>query len=234
MEYARTADVIGTVRGSVADAAAHKKALEGRLKVLAGVEIGEELWDRESTARLREAIAGECDVILGSVHAVRMEGYLYPFSGLKFSEMPRGRVPEFLHRYFADLHEMIDVTDVDVMCHLTVPLRYVVGKYGIHVDLGDYDADIDAILRTAAARDLAFELNTSCTGTAVDSMVSDIGYAARFKAYGGRKFTVGSDAHAAARVGIAFDRAVGLYASIGVKELCYFEKRRPVFYPIGE
>lgn len=230
VEYARVADVRGAVRGSFLDAQAHKEAWAGRLKILAGVEIGEELWDRDAAAWLRED--SRFDVILGSIHAVRMEGYMYPFSRLDFSKMPPELLPEFLHRYFADMLEMVETTDVDVLCHPTVPLRYITGKYGIPVDPAVFDHDVDLVLRAAAAKDLAFELNTSCTGTAFDSLPPDVGYAARFMAYGGRKFSLGSDAHTPERLGIGFERALGLYRSIGVHTLTYFEGRRPCEYEI--
>lgn len=231
IEYARTSDVRERVRASFLDADAHRTAYAGRLRVLRGVEIGEGLWDPESTAQILSD--SPFDVVIGSVHAVRMAGYERPYSCIDFGGMPRELIPVFLHTYFDDMLDMVQHTDMDILAHVTCPLRYIVGKYGIPVDMVPYGGQIDEILKAAAARGLALEVNTSCTGSAYDSLLPYEEILRRFRRFGGTRFTVGSDCHTADRCGLSFPRAVTALRAVGVCEAVYFENRRPVPYALG-
>lgn len=231
VEYYRTSDVADRLRASFLDADAHRLSWAGRLRVTRGVEIGEGIWD---TPAVREILsASDYDQIIGSVHAVRLEGYTKPYSGIDFSLMPEGTRARYLHQYFVDMREMVETADMDVLAHVTCPLRYLTGRFGIPVDMSAYDRQIDGILRVAAERGLALEVNTSCTGTAYDELMPYADIVRRFKAFGGTRFTLGSDCHASARCAAGFDRAVDLMHSLGVTEAVYYENRQPMPYALG-
>ena len=202
-----------------------------RLFIAAGVEIGEALYD---PAFAKKVIAARpWDVVLGSVHAVRVPGWEMPFSLIDFSGCDDAFLRAYLHRYFDDLREMAATEDYDVLCHLTVPLRYICGKYGRRVDLTGYDVQIDGILRVAIERNKTLEVNTSgCTPRAAcylpDEPILD-----RYLAMGGRDLTVGSDAHTAGRLANGLSQAAAMLRGKGVTELIYYKERKPLRYPIG-
>ena len=230
IEYYRTSDVFARVRASFLDADAHRLSWAGRLRVARGVEIGEGIWD---SAAVREILsASPYDQVIGSVHAVRLEGYTKPYSGIDFSLMPEDVRARYLHRYFVDMREMVETADMDVLAHVTCPLRYITGKFGIPVDVTAYDRQIDGILRVAVERGLSLEVNTSCTGTAYDELMPYEDIVRRFKALGGTRFTLGSDCHQSARCAAGFDRAVDLLRRLGVTQAVTYENRQPVPYAL--
>ena len=52
----------------------------------------------------------------------------------------------FLKTYFEDMIRMIENYDFDILTHLTVPLRYINGKYGRGIEISRYDDTIRKIL----------------------------------------------------------------------------------------
>ena len=201
-----------------------------RLVVAAGVEIGEALYD---PAFAKKVIAARpWDVVLGSVHAVRVPGWTQPFSVIDFTGCHDTFIRAYLHRYFDDLREMAETEDYDVLCHLTVPLRYICGKYGKHVDITEYDAKIDGILRVTIERDKTLEINTSGCTAAQPHFMPDEAILDRYLAMGGRNLTVGSDAHTAERLTNGLAQAAAMLREKGVTELTYYLRRQPVAYRI--
>ncbi len=208
------------------------KALYGdRLVLACGVEIGEALYDR---AFAKKVIAARpWDVVLGSVHAVRVEGWEIPFSVIDFTDCSDGFIRMYLHQYFDDLREMASTEDYDVLCHLTVPLRYICGKYNKQVDIAAYDPQIEEILRICIARDKTFEINTSgCTPDA-PHFIPEEAILDKYLAMGGRNLTVGSDAHVAERLTNGLDQAAEMLKRKGISELTYYLDRRPIVYPFS-
>ncbi len=229
-ERAADTRMFSCLMASYNDAAAAKEQYGNRLTVATGVEIGDALYDSDFT---RKVIAARpWDVILGSVHAVRIQGWDVPFSVIDFSGCSDEFIRAYLHQYFDDLREMAETEDYDVLCHLTVPLRYIGGKYGKKVNIGEYDNKIDEILRIAVARDKTLEINTSgCTPDEAhffpDETILD-----RYLAMGGRNLTIGSDAHVPERLTNGLEQAADLLRSKGITELTYYLNRQPVHYTI--
>ena len=203
-----------------------KKIYGDRLVIAAGVEIGEALYDPGFARRVIDT--RPWDVVLGSVHAVRVKGWDIPFSVIDFTDCTDDFIRAYLHRYFDDLREMAETEDYDVLCHLTVPLRYICGKYGKQVDMGEYEDQIDGILRVAIARDKTFEINTSGCRADEPHFIPDERILDRYLAFGGRNITVGSDAHTAKRLTNGLDQAARMLRAKHVTELTYYIERKPV------
>ena len=201
-----------------------------RLILTAGVEVGEALYD---PAFAKKTIAARpWDVVLGSVHAVRVPGWEQPFSLIDFTDCGDAFIRSYLHQYFDDLYEMAATEDYDVLCHLTVPLRYICGKYGKKVDLTEYGAKIDRILRTTVERDKTLEINTSGCTEKETYFLPDETILDRYLAMGGRNLTIGSDAHTADRLTNGLTQAAGMLREKGAEELVYYVNRIPASYPI--
>ena len=230
-EFSADPGVFAGVLASYDDTLRHRRLYGDRLFLAAGVEIGEALYD---PAFAQKVIAARpWDVVLGSVHAVRVPGWEMPFSQIDFSGFDDAFLRAYLQRYFDDLREMAATEDYDVLCHLTVPLRYICGKYGRKAAVGAFDGVIDAILCTVIDRDKTLEVNTSgCTPHSAvylpDEPILD-----RYLAMGGRRLTVGSDAHTPGRLANGLSRAAAMLREKGVTELTYYRERKPLRYPIG-
>lgn len=194
--------------------------------VLAGVEIGEGIWHKKDAEGV---IAGsDFDIVLGSVHAVRYRNYTQPYSGIDFSFLSQNEISEYISAYFDDMLEMIKTTDFDVLSHMTCPLRYISGKYGIAVDLKNFADKTDIILNEIISRGVALEINTSCLDTDYNFLMPDIPIIERYKELGGYLLTLGSDAHIAKRIAHGFDYALSELSRLGFKNIYYYKNRKPI------
>lgn len=173
-------------------------------------------------------IAGsDFDIVLGSVHAVRYRNYTQPYSGIDFSFLSQNEISEYISAYFDDMLEMIKTTDFDVLSHMTCPLRYISGKYGIAVDLKNFADKTDIILKEIIDRSIALEINTSCLDTDYNFLMPDIPIIKRYKELGGYLLTLGSDAHIAKRIAHGFDYALSELSRLGFKNIYYYKTENP-------
>ena len=124
--------------------------------------------------------------------------------------------------------EMIKTTDFDVLSHLTCPLRYISGKYGIAVDLKKFADKTDIILKEIINRGVALEINTSCLDTNYNALMPDIPIIERYKELGGYLLTLGSDAHIAERIAHGFDYALCELSRLEFKNIYYYKNRKPI------
>lgn len=226
IEFCKETDVKTPIKHSVA--LAHE--FDGF--ILAGVEIGEIIWQKEEAEKVISEIP--FDIVLGSVHAVRYKEFTMPYAKIDFSSFSPKETEEYIGAYFDDLLEMINTTDFDVLSHLTCPLRYICGKYGIKVDLSKYNDKIKLILKRIIDRKIALEINTSCLDTNNNSLMPTLDIIAIYKELGGYLLTLGSDAHTAKRVGYGFDYTLGKLADLGFKEIFYYKNRTPIGQKIKE
>ena len=228
IEFAEREDVLAPILDSVNDAKRAAEKYAGRLTVLHGVEMGEAVWYPE-TAKKACAMT-DYDEIVGSVHAVRFEGLSGPFIDVDFASLPDETIRAFLDAYFRDVYETAVTFDYDVQAHLTVPLRYIVGRAHRTVDLRDYDEIIDAIIETVIRKDRALEINTGYAD--IFDYAPPFSLVKRYYERGGRLVTLASDAHVAKNVGKLFGEAASALKEIGFAEACYFKGRKPVLYAI--
>ena len=207
------------------------KAIYGnRLQLACGVEIGEALYDR---AFAKKVIATRpWDVVLGSVHAVRVKDWDAPFSILDFTDCSDSFIREYLRQYFEDLYEMAATEDYDVLCHLTVPLRYICGRYGKQVDITAYYPQIEEILRLTVKLDKTLEINTAGSTEGNPRFNPDEAILDKYLSLGGRNLTIGSDAHVAERLTNGLADAAAMLRSKGITELTYYLERRPKRYSL--
>ena len=206
------------------------KAHSGKLAVYTGVEYSEAIWDMETYGKMISAAA--YDAVLGSIHAVKYKDYTVPYSHIDFSAMTTEDVRGYLHAYFREMKEMMCRCDMDVLTHLTCPLRYIVGKYGVAVDMSEYDGEIEEILRLAIEKHLALEINTSGIGSFYGEYMPYESILRTYRAMGGYLITLASDAHTADRVGNGFAEAARMLKGIGFANAYYYKQRMPIPYAL--
>lgn len=194
--------------------------------ILAGVEIGESIWNRKEANNI--IADNDLDIVLGSVHAARYKNYTMPYSLIDFSVFSQDEIAEYLNVYFENMVEMVEKTDFDVLSHLTCPLRYIVGKYGKKVNLNIYKEKIDEILKLIINKGIALELNTSCLDTKYNDLMPNLTVIKRYRELGGYLVTLGSDAHTSSRIGYGFDFALREISKLGFKNIYFYKKRIPI------
>jgi len=225
-------DTYEQIAACIKDVAAAKKQYDGELRVLQGIELAEYAYDKPLANRI--LALGEYDVILGSVHYVPYRNTPLAYSQIDFAAMSVQEIHDFLKLYFTKIADMFDQMQFDVLTHLTCPLRYINGKYGRGFDYTVFRPEITEILARVIERDMSLEVNTSGLDLGKEFLLPSGEILSWYRKMGGKRITLGSDAHVATRVGIGFDAATELLRELGFKTALYYEKRKPQEYSLAE
>ena len=189
------------------------------LTVLRGIELGEPLQNLEETAKALGLC--EYDFILCSLHNIRGEEdfyYLHPTVE---------QAQDLLTRYFDELLEMVQWNEFDSLAHMTYPLRYLVGRDGLDIDMTPHQPKIRAILSTLAANGKALEINTSGLRAPDGFLMPTVEYVKLFRELGGRYITLGSDAHVPEHIGIGMAEGIAAAKEAGFDCATIFVNREP-------
>jgi histidinol-phosphatase (PHP family) len=183
------------------------------LRIVSGVELGEpHRFPAQAAAVLA---AGPFERVLGSVHCTSWTGRLMDASQL--GAIPAGEAPGFMRRYLEDTLALVEGGQpFQVLAHLDYPKRY-----WPHADVAyreeDFEEEFRVVLRAAAARGAALEVNTTrgiepsrglCPGQTV------LGW---WVEEGGRAASFGSDAHDPEKIALGFRLAAELVEAAGFR-----------------
>lgn len=220
-----------TIARSTQQAAEMARQFAGRLEVLCGVEIGEECWAPEGAAVLHEL--APYDVILASMHGFYRDGkILYysqePFDAAHYTE---AQLYTFLEVYQDAVAQNAETADYDVMCHLDCPVRYINGKYHREVDILKFSQKIEDILRIVIRRQKTLEVNTSGRAGSWGQWMPTEPVLRWYRALGGEKICLGSDAHIAQNLAADFDAGAALLGSLGFAGQTVYRKRTAFLQP---
>lgn len=232
IQYYTSPSSAENIKQSVIESRDMNKRLNGKLSVLAGVELGEAIWNKAAAEYIISTT--QLDVVLSSVHAVRYENFGMPFSTINFSDWNDFMLNEYMNQYFDDMTEMVDTIDMDILTHLTNPLKYINGKYGHRVSCAPYMQKIEKILKRIIEKSIALEINTSCLTSAHCSTMPDESVIQRYGELGGKLITIGSDAHRAECCGTHFDYALNLLKKCGFMQYVYFKDRKCITVKITD
>jgi|AntRauTorckE6833_2_1112554.scaffolds.fasta_scaffold03583_5 histidinol-phosphatase (PHP family) len=183
-----------------------------------GVELG---WQPDSEPKMRTLTKTyPFDCVIMSLHV----GDSLDFhNGDFFNEYGHERA---IIRYFELVLKSLETYhDFDVYGHIDYISRYVPSKiktYGFSA----HKAIIDKILKKLIALDKAIEINTSAWKYGLEDFHPRFEVLKRYYELGGRKITLGSDAHAPAHLTKDFDKALVQLKDIGFKYLCHFKHRK--------
>lgn len=200
----------------------------GNIMINAGAELGDALFCPALAEKMTKK--HDWDVILLSVHAVRMKGHDIPFSQIDFGRESDGFINDYLTYYFNDLLETVNTFDYDVLSHLTVPLRYIVKKYGRNADVKKYYPVIREILKKVVSDGKTLEINTS----GYPFLMPDGEILSLYRELGGEKITIGSDAHVPQNVSFGLRETAEYLYNNGFDRLIYYHKRTPHEYYLGQ
>lgn len=225
IEYYQTIDLDKIITNSLNDIDIKKNQT---IDLLKGIEIGEGIWNKKRTNEIVNQY--NFDVVIGSIHAVRFEGYTKPYSRIDFSKMDKEIIIAYINQYFDDMLEMVVTSNIDILAHMTCPFRYIIGKYGILIDIKQFKEKIQSILKLIIDKKIALEVNTSClnNNNQYNNLMPEKWIINMYKEMGGYLITLASDAHIAINVGNHFDDVLKVLKEIGFKNIYYYKDRYPI------
>ena len=192
-----------------------------RLDIFYGVELGLQphLGDRLGAFT---ADHPEFDFILGSTHVSRQ---MDPYYSIFFE----GRTEEEAYRtYFTDsLLSLRAFHQIDSYGHMDYVVRYGPNQDRFY-SYERYRDVIDPILDLLLDHDIALEINTAGLSKGLSQCNPCTGIIRRYRQMGGRKITVGADAHAPAGIAAGFDTAAAILTEAGFDTYYTFEGRQAV------
>lgn len=205
-----------------AELARCRERFAGQLIIRAGVEIGEpHLFAAEARALLA---AHPFDYALGSLHRV---GRLSIFDQAYF-ERPAA---EAYGEFFLELEVMTRAGGFDILSHFDVPTRVGATLYGGY-DPRPYEGLIRPVLANCIAHGIALDINTSGLRRRVPVLNPGLEILRWYAAMGGRRVTLGSDAHRPDHLGQGLDQALAALRAVGLTHLTFFEKRQARLVPL--
>lgn len=194
-----------------------------QLFVAIGLEIG---YQKSCEEKADRAVQGrDYDFILCSIHTI--DG-----ADLYYGDFFKNKSPkEALCLYFKALTEMVlSFDNWDVLGHLDLPRRY--HKPINEVPLSAYKEELTTLLTAIIAADKAIEFNTSGYRYGDDGPYPHFEIARLYFALGGRKITLGSDAHRPEDIAHQFYETSKALKDIGFTEAYYYNKRKPIPYAL--
>lgn len=201
----------------------YQREYEGRLKIRAGIELGDAHNYSGEHYRLLEDF--DCDFAIGSIHWVNGRCTC----SARFFE---GRSTfEAYSDYFGAAQAAAEMGDFDVMGHLDVPKRRG-ERFPPGFDHCMYEEQIRQVLRTLTRKGRGIEINTSGLRHPVTDTSPSLSIIRWFREEGGEIVTIGSDAHKPWQIGFAGRVALAILRAAGFQHLATFERRKPILIPI--
>lgn len=204
-----------------------KDAFASSLRVFEGIEMAEYFYDIPLAERL--LALSDYDVVIGSVHYVAHPAAADAYSRTNFSALSPEVLDDYIRLYFSEVHRVARETDIDILAHLTCPIRYINVKHGCGVDFMRYEKEIRAIFETVIQRGISLEINTSGVDSPLADVIPGASFLSLYRSMGGERISLGSDAHSADRVALGFSELLPQLRALGFTHLTHYERRRPVF-----
>ena len=216
-----------TAKGSFESAIEAQIKYSGRLEVFRGIELGQALHNRELSEFILHTY--DYDFVHGSIHNLRATDDFY---FIKYESAEHAHT--LLHEYFNELLNIINWGMFDSLAHLTYPLRYMVGRDKISVDISLFKEKIDEILSLIIKKDIALEINTSGLRQEIEDTLPSEHFVRRYRELGGKYITFGSDTHRIGDFAFGLCQGTEMAQRCGFDSLTIFRKRKPYLVPFNE
>lgn len=206
------------------DALEAKNQFTDEITVLTGIELGQGVFRKQESEELLRKY--DYDFVLGSIHNLdNMEDFY-------FLDYKQFDIDELLTRYFTAEYELAQWNQIDSLAHLTYPMRYIVAREHINIDISKYYEIIDATFIELIRNDKALELNTSGLFMDMKDTLPSKQFIKRFNDLGGKYVTVGSDSHYYNKVCQGINIGYDILKECGFEYFTIFKNRQPILLPI--
>lgn len=135
-------------------------------------------------------------------------------------------------KYFREVLENIKLyNEFDVYGHIDYVVRY--GGYSEKkIEYKEFNEILDEILISLIKKDKGIEINTSGIRYKLGSPHPNIDILKKYKEFGGKIITMGSDAHKTDDLAKDFNLALDILENVGFKEIAVYYGRKPDFIKI--
>jgi len=221
------------VRASIAEVNRLKEQYEKQVKIFCGVEVADIFLGSYDNTPFYEM--KDIDILLGSVHTSALIRKYFPESPV-YTLVGNGRnvTKDFgrrlMEQYLLEVLKTAEKAEVDVIAHLTYPLRYLNGDGALGLDISEFSPILDQIFSAIIKRDLSLEVNTSGYFKGWQEFMPPEALLARYYALGGRNITMGSDAHQAEALAVGIPEAKQMLKSIGFTHGSFYQNRKRQSY----
>lgn len=202
-----------------------REALEGRIALGLGVELGDAYLDILRTEEMLKAMP-PLDFVIGSVHT--LSDALGRVNLYRFDPPDEAGAREGILDYLSQALKMAAWGQFSVLGHLTIPLRYLNENRGFSLTFDGYESETAQVLRTLIQNGCGIEVNTNRGRTPLPEGK----WLRMYRELGGEIITIGSDAHGPELVGCAVREAQELLRQCGFKRFCTFRRREPVWHSL--
>ncbi len=226
----RDADMYGSryyARASISRLNDLKTIYNGRIELVCATELAQPLQNEEAAMKIVND--PRLDFIIGSHHMNKGKDDFY---WLEYKNMDSNEIHALLDDYFREVLEMCEWGHFDVLGHLTYPLRYIVERSNVQVDMKRYDEIIREIFCTLIKNDKGIEINTSGLRQPIGKTLPEFEYVKLYHDLGGEILTVGSDAHCKADIGAGIDEGIHIAEEAGFEFLTCFRRHIPYMISI--
>lgn len=205
-----------------------KAAVDGRLTLRLGIELGSAPFDPETARDVLAQGGEELDFVLGSLHNwVGQEGGIDLGSSDYHGNEPLARraVEHSLDLSWALVTKYPDC--YDSLAHIIYPLRYI-RRDGVDLSISEYEDRVRAIFTEAAKTGRAMEVNVR-RGQDLDCWPPLLAW---FRECGGELVTVGADAHRPQDVAKGIPEALEMLKAAGFDYVTTYKRRKPILHKL--
>lgn len=195
------------------------KAAAPTLDLRLGIELG--CPTQNPTLAARKLSHPGIDFVIGSVHNTRSgPDYYY----LHYTDADQCQA--LMDDYLAQVLEVARSPYYDVLGHLDYPVRYM-RRDGVDISLSPEHPTVQAIFRAVIDSGRGIECNTSGYRNGGSYTMPGRELLAAYRAAGGTRLTIGSDAHSADQVTLGLRESLRMLRELGFEEVTIYRGRIP-------
>ena len=193
------------------------------VKILFGIELGQ---PAHNSYQAEMALTdGSFDYVLASVHGVGDDIVMHHV------DYTKDDCYDAIDKYYDETLKVIEWGKFDVLAHFNLFLRNA-ARQDVTLDLSRFDKKIDGIIKALAQTGKGLEINAASIYQALGYALPGEEILKRFKGYGGKIITVGSDSHEMLNIGRGLDDAYDMARKAGFTQCARFSQRNVSFYDI--
>lgn len=212
-----------TVRTSYDDMLQSICKYSDTIEILKGIELGQPLYNIEISESILKKY--DYDIVLGSIHNLRN---MKDFSRLDYKSMSTNHIISLLKEHFYEEKLLVSWGKIDVLAHITYPLRYICGECGINIDMDVFTEDIKELFDLLIEKECVLEINTSGLRQKLNSTMPGFDIIKTYYQMGGRLLSFGSDSHQPEFIGYGIPQAIEMAKNIGFNRMIKFVNRKPI------
>ena len=200
------------------------KQFEKKLIIREGVEIGQP-WRCSAPEGL--PLSFHPDFVIASVHKIDS------FPDPKTIHYSEDIVPGFVDAYLAQMIEMAENCDYDVLGHVTYLFRFIPEDLAVKFRPESFLDQYEKLFRAVIMRGKGIEVN--CSGLrmpSIKNLMPSVQLLRLYKELGGSVITIGSDGHSCRSAFSGIAEGYRALIEAGFKAATRFEKRNALFYSI--